>query len=57
MKIHFGKYKGQELDDVPANYLLWLYESETIRNGAIYDYIVKNLQGLKKQREEGNGEQ
>lgn len=56
MIIRFGKYKGMELEDVPASYLLYLYEKEIVRNGAIYDYIVKNMDGIKKQIEDGNGD-
>lgn len=26
MKIGFGKYKGQELEDLPTSYLEWLVE-------------------------------
>ena len=57
MIIRFGKYKGMELDDIPASYLLWLYEKEIVKSGAIYDYIVKNMDGIKKQIEDGNGDQ
>lgn len=27
MKIPFGKYKGQQLEDVPTSYLYWLAEN------------------------------
>lgn len=57
MKINFGKYKGTELDDVPASYLLYLYEKEIVRGGYIFDYIEKNMQGIKKNIEDGIGEQ
>ena len=57
MKIHFGKYKGTELEDIPASYLLYLYEKEIVKAGAIYDYIVKNMNGIRKQIEDGNGDQ
>jgi len=56
MKMPFGKYKGQELDDVPANYLMWLHENGC-RDSFVRSYIEKNLAGIKKQIEEGKGEQ
>lgn len=56
MIIRFGKYKGMEIEDVPASYLLYLYEKEIIKGGNIYDYIVKNLDRIKKQIEDGNGD-
>lgn len=56
MKMPFGKYKGQELDDVPANYLMWLHENGC-RDAYVRAYIEKNLAGIKKQIEEGQGEQ
>lgn len=27
MKMPFGKYKGQDVEDVPTGYLLWLLEN------------------------------
>ena len=54
-KIHFGKHKGMDLEDVPASYLLWLYENEIVKDGVVFDYIIKNLDGIKKQIEDGNG--
>ena len=57
MIIRFGKHKGMELEDVPASYLLYLYEKEIVKGGDIYDYIVKNMDGIKKQIEDGNGDQ
>ena len=57
MIIRFGKHKGMELEDVPASYLLYLYEKEIVKAGAIYDYIVKNMDGIKKQIEDGYGDQ
>lgn len=52
----FGKYKGTELDEVPASYLMWLYENDC-KEPFVKSYIEKNLDGIKKQIEDGNGEQ
>lgn len=45
----FGKYKGQELINVPASYLLWAYDQEWCR-GPIKEYIKDNLDALKKEK-------
>lgn len=37
----FGKYQGEEMQDVPASYLIWLYES-TKCNERIKAYIEEN---------------
>ena len=49
----FGKYKGIELDEVPASYLMWLYENDC-KDQTVKAYIVKNMDGIKKQIEDGN---
>lgn len=43
----FGKYKGTQMINVPAQYLLWLYE--TIDAGLVKDYIENNLDVLKQE--------
>jgi uncharacterized protein (DUF3820 family) len=54
----FGKYKGTEMVNVPASYLIWLYdqrpgmkpwgeEAEAVRN-----YTIENYDALKKELEE-----
>lgn len=45
-KMPFGKYKGDRLIDIPASYLLWLYEND--RAGSIKSYIEENLDAIKK---------
>ena len=49
----FGKYKGDEMQDVPANYLLWLKDDcngKTISDGSdtqkVLNYIEDNLNVL-----------
>jgi uncharacterized protein (DUF3820 family) len=45
----FGKHKGKILDDVPADYLLWLHENSTNLNGSLKDYIDDNLDSIKSE--------
>ena len=42
----FGKYKGEKLANVPAEYLLWLYENNKVYGG-IEKYIADNLDVLR----------
>lgn len=46
----FGKHKNKMLIDVPADYLLWLYDSYGFRTKSpIGRYIQDNMQALKQQ--------
>lgn len=57
IEMPFGKYKGTALIDVPANYLKWLSEQDWIEDYPIIkNYIEKNMKGILKQIEDGNGE-
>lgn len=47
----FGKYKGLDLEDVPASYLLWLYEEGNLL-GELKEYIEDNMQVLEQQKEQ-----
>lgn len=29
--LHFGKYKGYKLSDLPKSYIMWLYEQDWIK--------------------------
>ncbi len=42
----FGRYRGKRLIEVPAVYLLWLYECGNIEK-PMKTYIHENLQALK----------
>lgn len=44
----FGIHKGKRLIDVPAKYLIWLYE-ENKCYGQLKDYIADNMEALKKE--------
>ncbi len=41
----FGKHKGEALEDVPASYLIWLYDNEKC-HGKLKEYIKDNLDVL-----------
>jgi uncharacterized protein (DUF3820 family) len=44
----FGKYKGGKLANVPAKYLLWLYD-QGCNNKELYAYIEENLDVLESE--------
>jgi hypothetical protein len=50
----FGKYKGQEMQKVPASYLLWLYSEWTDSrfekaNKDVKEYIEDNFDVLREE--------
>ncbi len=46
----FGKYKGKQLQDVPASYLLWLWDEKLpLYDKALEAYILENLDVLRHQ--------
>ncbi len=42
----YGKYQGQKMANVPASYLIWLY-NENKCAGEVRQYVYKNLEDLK----------
>lgn len=42
----WGKFKGEKMENVPANYLVWLYE-EAKCDGDVKAYIEDNMDVLK----------
>lgn len=44
----YGKYKGRQIKDVPADYLLWLYYNDKA-SPAIEEYVERNLEALKEE--------
>ena len=44
----FGKYKGSKMINVPADYLLHLYENRKCY-GSVWGYIQDNLDVIKEQ--------
>lgn len=47
----FGKYKGKMIGQVPAHYLIWLYDELKVKCShfaePIRDYIADNMDALK----------
>ena len=50
-RMPFGKHKGGQLINVPASYLIWLYDNQ-MRNGALKNYIEDNLDVLRQEIKE-----
>lgn len=51
----YGKYKGQKMIDVPAHYLIWLYDNgcspqvkKYVKDS--YDALMQELQDLKSNK-------
>jgi uncharacterized protein (DUF3820 family) len=49
----FGKYKGEKMSNIPASYLLWLFENSTTKN-EVYFYIKDNLDVIKAEIKQSN---
>ena len=48
----YGKYQGEKLENIPASYLLWIYQHHdlsSLQRLGLRDYIEDNLQVLNKQ--------
>lgn len=50
----FGKYKGEAMENVPAGYLLWLYEQMKRDDEKInlFIYIAENRKQLEQEADE-----
>lgn len=48
-EMPFGKYQGVKLANVPASYLLWLYEKGPI-DYRLRGYILDNMDVLKQEK-------
>lgn len=44
----YGKYKGTKMANVPASYLLWLYDNSKCDRD-VKNYITDNIPVLKKE--------
>lgn len=49
-KMPFGAHKGTKLANVPAGYLMYLYDHD-LKEGPLRRYIVANLDVLEQQAE------
>jgi uncharacterized protein (DUF3820 family) len=47
----FGKYKKQPMQDVPVDYLHWLWNNN-LNEGPVKEYIKQNLNALKQENED-----
>lgn len=56
--IDFGKHKGRDLDEVPASYLLWMFEQKSfeITKPEIYAYIKRNLKAIQQDAKQEDAE-
>jgi uncharacterized protein (DUF3820 family) len=46
--MSFGKYKGHKLANIPAEYLIFIFEEYDLKDN-LKQYIADNLQGLKQE--------
>ena len=45
-EMPFGKYKGEKMANVPAEYLIWLLDNGKC-HGPVYEYIKDNEKDLR----------
>lgn len=45
----FSKYKGEKLANVPAGYLIWMYDNKKL-SGELKKYAEDNIEVLKIQK-------
>ena len=43
-----GKHKGKKMEDIPADYLLWIYENNACSKEVSF-YIHENLDTIKEE--------
>lgn len=57
-KMPYGKYAGQKMIDVPASYLLWMYDElckmapnkMSFQQKLVFDYVEMNYHALEKEK-------
>jgi uncharacterized protein (DUF3820 family) len=47
-RMPFGKYKNEKMANVPAEYLIWLYDNDKC-SGDVREYIIENMDVLKQE--------
>jgi hypothetical protein len=57
MIMPFGQYKDDDMEDVPASYLIFIYGMDWIDKWpAVKSYIEMHKAAIEKQITDGNGE-
>lgn len=51
--LTFGKYEGFKLTNVPADYLLYLYDNKK-SFGKLHEYIIENIDILRLEKKTKN---
>jgi len=46
-KLKTGKYRGQELKNVPASYLIWCYDNNMLWEDTVRRFVVNNEEKLR----------
>lgn len=44
----YGQHQGSKMIDVPASYLIWLYDNKKC-SGSVWDYIANRLADLREE--------
>jgi uncharacterized protein (DUF3820 family) len=50
----WGKHKGMQMANVPADYLLYLYEEDKM-SGEVLEYVKDNIEVLRQEIKKQNG--
>ena len=47
-KVKLGKYRGQELRNIPPSYLIFIYDNNYYMENPVKHFICNNYEELKK---------
>ena len=47
----FGKWKGTKMANIPADYLLWMYDNDKLYS-PVKKYVEENMNGLKAEKKD-----
>ena len=45
----YGKYQGEKLANIPAGYLIWMYDNDKLI-GSLKKYVEENMAALEKEK-------
>ena len=45
----YGKHQGEKLANIPASYLIWMYDNERL-TGSLERYVEENMDCLLKEK-------